>query len=46
MQEFENFVHDKINLFKKEHNEVYVKLYEDVQEYGIRELKSLCDEEW
>ena len=41
IQEFENFVQDKIKLFKEEHNEEYVKLYKDLLKYGIEELKSL-----
>ncbi len=41
MQELENFVQNKIKLFKEEHNEEYVRLYEDLLKYGIEELKSL-----
>ena len=41
IQEFERFVKDKIELFKKERNEEYVKLYNDVLKYGVKELKSI-----
>lgn len=44
IQEFENFVKDKIKLFEKECNEEYVKLYKDVLKWGIEELKSIESE--
>jgi DNA repair exonuclease SbcCD nuclease subunit len=45
IQEFENFVQDKIKLFETEHNEEYVRLYKDLLKYGIDELKSLGAEQ-
>jgi DNA repair exonuclease SbcCD nuclease subunit len=41
MQELENFVQNKIKLFKEEHNVEYVRLYEDLLKCGIEELKLL-----
>ena len=45
IQEFENFVQDKIKLFETEHNEEYVRLYKDLLKYGVDELKSLGAEQ-